>query len=127
MNREKLVERRPAPRGWTATLGSPFSDAKRQQIEQDGLRAAHAIETISGKHQPAILIALADDGPLRGVEVLERIETDYYKILRQSIDPMVEQGLVLRAELHASCVGYEITPAGEEMVDIFDMLVEAVS
>lgn len=105
------------------TCSSPLSQDEIDEILDQSEIAWQSIQLIRGKHQPKILIELYLHGPLRPTELDDAFDTLHGKVRRQSIEPMIEWGLVEREEINPSKAFYTLTDAGVDMVITFAMFI----
>ena len=80
-------------------------------------RVIETVNLISKKWHPVIIQRLLEDGPLRFNEVKARIDDISTKVLTDSLDDLVENGLVDRTVVSESPkrVEYELTPHGRDL------------
>lgn len=83
------------------------------------------VDLISKKWHPAIIQALIQGGPLRYSELKSSLEGISGKVLTESLEDLVDKGLVERTVVSESPrrVEYELTPHGKDLQAAIDALV----
>ncbi|SNR34655.1 winged helix-turn-helix transcriptional regulator [Halorubrum vacuolatum] len=86
--------------------------------------ALDALSLLAGKWRPTVLILLIREGPLGFNDILGRIPDVSGKVLSETLDTLVDAGLIRRRVTSESPlrVQYTATEAGQGMAPVFDAL-----
>lgn len=94
--------------------------------EDNVATVVETVDLISKKWHPAIIQTLIQGGPLRYSELKSSLEGISGKVLTESLDDLVEKGLVDRTVVSESPrrVEYELTPHGHDLQGAIEALVQ---
>lgn len=94
--------------------------------EDNVATVVETVDLISKKWHPAIIQTLIQGGPLRYSELKSTLEGISGKVLTESLDDLVEKGLVDRTVVSESPrrVEYELTPHGHDLQGAIEALVQ---
>lgn len=94
--------------------------------EEDVATVIETVDLISKKWHPAIIQTLLEGGPLRFNELKASLDGISGKVLTDSLEDLVEKGLVERRVVSESPrrVEYELTPHGRDLQEAIEALAE---